>query len=102
MSTTEPPIVRRVKRISPLQAGKMLGILYGAMGLLFVPFIVLMITLAPRGQNGQTALPAIFGGAFALFAPVIYGVMGFVLGVIGAAIYNLAARFVGGIEVEVE
>ncbi len=69
------------------------------MGLLFVPFIVIMLFFAPRGQN---ALPAIFGGAFALFAPVIYGVMGFLLGMISAAIYNLAARFVGGIEVELE
>jgi hypothetical protein len=47
-------------------------------------------------------MPAFFGAAIALFAPVIYGVMGFVLGVVSAAIYNLAARFVGGLEVEVE
>jgi hypothetical protein len=102
MSTTEPPIIRRIKRISPLQAGKIFGILYGAIGLIFIPFILLMITFAPHAQNGRNALPAIFGGVFALAAPVIYGVMGFVLGLISAAIYNLAARFVGGIEVEVE
>ena len=34
--------------------------------------------------------------------PVIYGVMGFILGVIGAAVYNLVARWIGGIELEVE
>jgi hypothetical protein len=37
-----------------------------------------------------------------LFMPVIYGVMGFIFGVIGAAIYNLVAGWIGGIEVEVE
>jgi hypothetical protein len=29
-------------------------------------------------------------------------VMGFILGVIGAAVYNLVARWIGGIELEVE
>ena len=33
-----------------------------------------------------------------ILMPVIYGVMGF----IGAAVYNLVARWIGGIELEVE
>jgi hypothetical protein len=37
-----------------------------------------------------------------ILMPVIYGVMGFIGGVIGAAVYNLVARWIGGIEVEVE
>ena len=37
-----------------------------------------------------------------ILMPVIYGVMGFILGVIGAAVYNLVARWIGGIELEVE
>jgi hypothetical protein len=38
----------------------------------------------------------------AILMPVIYGVMGFIGGVIGAAVYNLVARWIGGIELEVE
>jgi hypothetical protein len=102
MSTTEPPIIRRVKRVSPLQAGKISGLLYGCLGLLFIPFILLMLIIPSHAHSGRSAMPAFFGAAIALFAPVIYGVMGFVLGVVSAAIYNLAARFVGGLEVEVE
>ena len=34
--------------------------------------------------------------------PIIYGVMGLIFGVIGAALYNLVARWIGGFEVEVE
>ena len=37
-----------------------------------------------------------------ILMPVIYGVMGFIGGVIGAAVYNLDARWIGGIELEVE
>jgi hypothetical protein len=42
------------------------------------------------------------GAGAALFAPILYAVMGFIIGVIGAFIYNLVAKWVGGIEVEVE
>lgn len=37
-----------------------------------------------------------------IFLPIMYGVIGFVAGAIGAAVYNLVAGFVGGIEIEVE
>lgn len=99
-----PPLanLRRIKRVSPLQAGKLLGILYGGLGLLFIPFMLLAslgMAHVPEAQRG----PFMFGGvAFALAAPVLYGVMGFIGGVISAALYNLAARWVGGLEVEVE
>ena len=39
---------------------------------------------------------------FGIFMPVLYGVMGFIFGVLMAVVYNLVARWIGGIEVEVE
>jgi len=72
------------------------------MGLLFIPFILIVTTIAAHAPNAQHPFPAFFGGVFALLAPVMYGVMGFILGVVSAAVYNVAARFVGGFEVEVE
>ena len=39
---------------------------------------------------------------FGIFMPVFYGIFGFVFGIISAAIYNLIARWIGGVEVEVE
>ena len=39
---------------------------------------------------------------FVVLLPVLYGVMGFVFGIIGAAFYNLVARWVGGFEVEIK
>ncbi|MDQ6625407.1 MAG: DUF3566 domain-containing protein [Verrucomicrobiota bacterium] len=104
-------VLRRIKRISPLQAGKMLGVLHACMGLIFVPFFALMGLLGAVAQNAQHAQQsggppaAVFGGmmfGFALLMPVFYGIMGFVGGIIGAAVYNLIARWIGGIEVEVE
>jgi hypothetical protein len=54
-----------------------------------------------HATSGATALIGVFLGAGAVVAlPIFYGVLGFVFGALGAAIYNLAARLVGGIEIE--
>lgn len=101
-------MIRRIKRIAPLQAGKVLGVLYGCMGLIFVPFFALfglLGVLAPHTQTNPGAPAAVFAGLFlgmGLFMPIIYAVMGFVFGALGAAVYNLIAHWIGGFEVEVE
>ena len=100
---------RRIKRIAPLQSGKMLGALYACMGVILLPFFALAEVagaFAPASQQSAEApAPALFAAmtvGFGIFMPIIYGVMGFVGGIIAAALYNLFARRIGGIEVEVE
>jgi hypothetical protein len=61
-------------------------------------------TLAPLGQ---TAVPGAklfgFGMGFGaiIFFPLLYGLFGGVFAAIGAALYNLVAGWVGGIEVDI-
>ena len=100
----QPPLwtKRTIKRIAPVQLGKMLAILYGIMGLVFVPFFLLMTMFASQAPAQQRVGFMALGAGFAVFFPLIYAAMGFVVGVLGALIYNLAAQWVGGIEVEVE
>jgi hypothetical protein len=102
---------RRIKRIAPLQAGKILGVLYAGFGLLFLPFFALaaiggaFAQHAAQGQGGSATAPALAGGVLLLMSllfPIFYGVMGFIFGVVTAAIYNLVAQWIGGLEVEVE
>ena len=100
-----PPLLtnlRRLKRITPLQLGKMLGILYGIMGLLFIPLFLMMSAFSSQLPAEQRVGVMAMGVGFAIAAPFLYAVMGFVIGALGALIYNLVARWVGGIEVEVE
>ena len=94
-----------------MQAGKMLGVLYGCMGLIFLPFVGLAAlagafaqqTQHPQGGSGAAAGLALgMMVFFGLLIPIFYGAMGFILGVVGAAIYNLIAGWLGGIEVDVE
>jgi hypothetical protein len=100
----QPPIStkRTIKRIAPLQLGKMLAILYGIMGLLFIPFFLLIAVFGSRMPGQQRVGFMALGAGFAVFLPLIYAAMGFVFGALGALIYNLVAKWIGGIEVEVE
>jgi len=89
----------------------MLGLLYACMGLIFLPFFAIAGLAGAFAQHAQQAqnVPglsaALMAGimfGFGIFIPIIYGAMGFVFGIIMAAIYNLIAGWIGGIEVEVE
>jgi hypothetical protein len=95
-------IKRRIKRIAPLQLGKMLAILYGIMGLIFIPFFLIMSAVATQMPSEQRVGMMAMGAGFAVFAPLVYGAMGFIIGALGAVLYNLIARWIGGVEVEVE
>ena len=89
---------KQLKHISPLKAGIVLGILYGLVGLIFAPFFL----LAALFGNKTGAPPAVFGVFFAIFIPVFYAVGGFIGGIIASAIYNLVAKWTGGLEFEVQ
>ena len=101
-------MTRTLKRIAPLQLGKVLGVLYGGMGLIFLPFFALAGlagAFAPHSPDQPAAAGAIAAGVIfgmGLFMPIFYAIFGFIFGMISAALYNLVARWVGGIEVEVE
>jgi hypothetical protein len=85
-----------------MSVAKVLGLLYGCMGLLFAPlFLLIGLAGSLAGQDRMMPFAGIFGVGFALMMPVIYGVMGFIFGALFAFIYNLAAKWMGGIEVEV-
>jgi hypothetical protein len=93
---------RRIKSFAPLQLGKMLAVMYGAMGLILCPFFLLFSLFAPHPQGQHNTAMFMFGTGFALMLPVLYACFGFIGGVISGLIYNLIAKWIGGIEVEVE
>jgi len=93
-----------IKSVKVLSVAKIMGAVYAAVGLLFLPFILLMGlagSLAPH-QEGHGNIGMISSLFFGLFAPVIYGAMGFVIGALSAFLYNVFAKWVGGIEVQVQ
>lgn len=57
-------------------------------------------SLADDPQTG--ALGILFGVGAIIILPIVYGLLGFVGGAIVAWIYNIAARLIGGIELEIK
>ncbi|MGH9713533.1 MAG: hypothetical protein ACRD5M_09575 [Candidatus Acidiferrales bacterium] len=98
--------MRKIKRFEPLSVMKISAICYGAMGLLEGAIFSLVFSIAPLKGHGGEPLPRfmglLFGTLSIVFFPIFLGAMGAIMGGLGAAVYNVSARFVGGIQVEVE
>jgi hypothetical protein len=97
-----PQVVREIGVVS---VGKIMAIMYACMGLL-VGAIVAMVSVlggfAGMVNDGGAAagFAGMFIGAGAVFVlPIFYGVLGGLVGMLSALIYNVAARVVGGIEI---
>jgi hypothetical protein len=82
----------QIRRFGVAQTAKVIGVLYALMGLIFVPFLLIVSLYAPSKPG--------FGPGFALLLPIIYGVAGFIFTALGCVIYNFVAGLVGGVEVE--
>lgn len=89
-----------IRRIVPLSAGKVAGVLYAGLGLIFgALFSVLAVAGAFATEDaGGAAFGAMFGIGAVVMLPILYGCMGFVMAVLMAWLYNLAASVTGGIE----
>ena len=85
---------KRIKRIAPVQLGKMLAVVYALFSVIFIPFMFISFLAVPDGRGP--------GLIFCIIFPVLYIVIGFIGGIVGAFIYNLSASWIGGIEIEFE
>jgi hypothetical protein len=102
-STRKRTDVQIVKSVGVLSVAKIMGLIQACLGLIFfAPFFLLIGVLGSMVGQQKTPFAGMFGIFFALFMPVFYGIIGFVTGAIGALLYNLFARWVGGFELELE
>ena len=88
--------------IGALSCAKMNAAVYGVLGLLFMPLMLLMSLAGALAGTRKTPFAGAFGVAFALLMPVFYAGIGFVTGLLGSLMYNLFARWMGGIEIELQ
>jgi hypothetical protein len=96
-----------VKSVGVMSIAKIMGLLYGCMGLLASPLFLLIGLVSSMANRGGSGAAGIFGAGLlgivlAVLMPLIYGVMGFVIGAIGGLLYNVLARWLGGVELELE
>lgn len=80
---------KQIQYISILQTSKVLALVYGAIAILFVP--VFLITSVVNGGNESMRI-------FSFIAPILYAILGFILTALFCGLYNLVAKYAGGIE----
>lgn len=91
-------MVTRVNRIAPFQAGKVSAVLYFIFGVIFsLPFAI-VLTLAPPAHQANGAAPP--GPMMFIVMPFVYALVGLIFVPIMCWLYNLVAKWVGGIEVQ--
>lgn len=83
-------MAQRLASFSIMQTAKVCGVLYGLMGLCFLPILFLVSMFGPSESR--------LGFVVLLVIPVMYAFFGFVFTVVGCALYNWVAGMVGGIE----
>jgi hypothetical protein len=94
---------KKLKRIGVFSMAKFQGIMMAAVGLLLgvVGYLMQAVLLGTSSaETPEAQISSILGPIVIVLFPIAYGIMGFVMGAVGAALYNLIAKWIGGIEVE--
>jgi uncharacterized protein (DUF697 family) len=91
-----------IRRFGVFSVGKTMGAVYALIGLvlgaIFALFSLFGASLARDSGGGLAG--ALFGVGSIILFPIFYGLIGFLGGLLGSAIYNFIAGATGGIEME--
>ena len=95
-----------IRRVGPLSVAKIAATLYAVMGLI-LGAVFSLIGISGFGASGSEPSPfgpfgAMIGAGSIIFFPIMYACIGFVGSLIAAALYNVVAGMVGGVEVDVQ
>lgn len=91
-----------IKRVGVLKLALFQCVLMGLFGLIAGLFFMIFGSMFAR-LGGAPNGTMMAGGIVALILfPIMYAVIGFIVGAIGAALYNLVASIIGGVEIDVE
>ena len=92
----------RIRRFGVMKTATVVAVMYMVIVAVFVvPIALIGLLVAPSQGSaaGSTIAGILTIGVVAIFG---YGLLGWVFTALAAAVYNLAAQWVGGIEVQVE
>lgn len=84
----------QIKRISPKQTAKISAAIYALFSFIFLPFMIFSALFGPKDKAPHILVMVLF--------PLFYVAMGYASGFFCAFAYNLCAKWVGGVELELE
>lgn len=82
-----------LKKIRPLQSGKILALMYAFVAAVMFPFVIIGAMLSKEGIVNAVPMVILL---------VLYPLFGFLAGIAGSWFYNLIAKWVGGFRFTVE
>ena len=100
-----------IRRFGVFSVAKMYGLLMFLFGLIFgviygLILIVFGAAISAMGPNRDATAGGVgtvaMGIGMMIGLPLFYGVLGFIMGAIGALIYNAVAGLIGGVKFELE
>ncbi len=91
-----------LRSIGVLSCAKILGAIYGCLGLIFVPIFLLVGLGGLMFGKTSDSMSGFAMLGLSLFLPIFYGAMGFIMGAFTAWVYNLFANWLGGIQMELK
>jgi len=91
----------KVRKVKVGSLAKIMGVLYGFFGLIMGMFFALIKVLGIEGSP-ETAQFEAMGLLAIIILPVLYALIGAFSGLLTALFFNLAARLVGPLELEIQ
>ncbi len=91
-----------LKSIGVRSAAKFAGLLYGLMGLIFGAVLTLVSLIGVSTGQTPGIQGLLLGAGSIIVLPILYGVMGYIMMAVMAALFNLVAGWTGGIEMSFE
>jgi hypothetical protein len=100
----------RIRRIGIIQTATVAAALYATFILVVFAVVGLVVLFAGAAPSNFNGLPDSFGGLrgvgaviiAGLFAAILYAIVGWIATAVACALYNLVARWTGGVELYLE
>src|ERR1700733_3414136 len=86
-----------LKSVDVWSCAKVAGVVYGCLSLLLLPIALLSIAMSAGSAQPFGVSTAVALTLLAIFAPLVYAVLGMLFGALSAGIYNVTAKWVGGL-----
>ena len=88
-----------IKKIKVWPIAKFYTVYMAVFGLLGSIFVFIVSRFLPLTNTGVYTP---MGPSILIAGPIFYGILGFLIGIVSAFFYNLVAKYIGGIQIELD